>query len=218
MRFTFTPDHREFFRKHGYIEFEGILSAQQAELLDQKAEKLLEKRIPLGSDTLSLYKAGYDLWREEEVIKKATQKLSITHIASELFNTSPLRIAFDQYCRVASPTPPFSTALTLAEVSCVKPLAGAVLFLLKDQAQEVLGFPLPKKRGNALFLAPDFPVPWNELYSLHDLRFLLIAFAPHKSYYRPEPNDPHSPVFKKWGYVYNEQLKEDLHPVLFGKK
>jgi hypothetical protein len=38
-----------------------------------------------------------------------------------------------------------------------------------------------------------------------------------KSDYRQEPNDPHSPAFKKWGYVYNDQLKEELHPVVSRK-
>src|SRR5690348_11119686 len=191
MRFVFTPDQREFFRKNHYIEFEGLLSSSQAEHLDKKAEEILTRRLKLSleklntASSLSLYKAGYDLWREEESIKKATQKLSIAHIAAELFDTTPLRVAFDQLCMInkAEP-PPFSTALSLVQVSSVKPLAGGVLFLLKDLEQEGSIFPLPKKAGNALFFAPDLPLPWEELYSLPGLHFLLLAFAPVKSYYR----------------------------------
>jgi hypothetical protein len=225
MRFAFTPDQREFFRKHRYIEFQGLLSSSQAELLDKKAEDLLARRLnlpPAKWDTApphSLYKAGYDLWREDEAIKKITQKLSIAHIAAELFDTTPLRIAFDQLCMINNiQSPPFSTALSVEHVSSVKPLAGVALFLLKDLVQESPSFPLPTKAGNALFFAPDIALPWKELYSIPGLHFLLLAFAPIKSYYRPEPNDPHSPAFKKLGYVYNEQLKEELHPVVFGKK
>jgi hypothetical protein len=227
MRFIFTPDQRDFFRKNNFIEFQGLLTSDQAALIDKQAEDILSRRLKTPSSTWedtsssTLYKAGYDLWREAEAIKKATQKLSIAHIASELFETSPLRIAFDQLCIVNSTTPPFQRSLSLTETSSIKPLAGGVLFLLRDlpeSIQKSVEFPLPTIAGNALFLTPTFPIPWPALFSIPGLRFLLVAFAPQKSYYRPEPNDPHSPAFKKLGYVYNEQLTEELHPVLFGKK
>jgi hypothetical protein len=227
MRFALTPEQRDFFRKNQFIEFEGLLSKPQAASIDKQAEEILARRLKIPSSkwdttpTLSLYKAGFDLWREAEAIKKATQKLSIVHIASELFDTSPLRLAFDQLFIVASSSPPFGKSLSLTEISSVKPLAGGVLFLLEDLEESVhksLPFPIPKTAGNALFFAPGLPLPWPALFSVPRLRFLLIAFAPEKSYYRQEQNDPHSPVFKKWGYAYNEQLKEELHPLVFGKK
>src|SRR5579862_2149795 len=98
MRFVFTLEQRDFFRKNHFIEFEGMLSSKQAALIDKEAQELLSGRLrtPFSQwDTLpplALYKAGFDLWREALAIRKATQKLPIVHIASELFDTAPLRI------------------------------------------------------------------------------------------------------------------------------
>jgi hypothetical protein len=221
MRFIFTLEQRDFFRKHRFIEFEGLLASEHIAYLNQKTEEIIEQRLqlPLSKwDAISLYKAGYDLWRNDDAIKKATQKLSIVHIASELFETSPLRLAFDQLCIAGSPSP-YKGALSLSEISSIKPLAGGILFLLEDfEPHQSLKFPLPRVAGNALFIAPELPIPWPELFSIPRLRILLLAFAPEKSFYRPEPNDPHSPAFKKWGYVYNDPLKATLHPIVFGRK
>jgi|SRR5579862_8653209 len=227
MRFVFTLEQRDFFRKNHFIEFEGMLSSKQAALIDKEAQELLSGRLrtPFSQwDTLpplALYKAGFDLWREALAIRKATQKLPIVHIASELFDTAPLRIAFDQFCLTSSPHPPFQKSFSLTEISSIKPLAGGILFLLEDLSDDVLqktAFPLPKKAGNALFLSADFPIPWPMLFAIPGLHVLFVAFAPEKSFYRQEPNDPHSPLFKKQGYVFNDQLKEELHPLLYGKK
>ncbi len=227
MRFAFTLEQRDFFGKNRFIEFEGILSSSQAALIEKQAKELLFRRLGIPSsqwDTLpplSLYKAGFDLWREAVTIKKATQKLPIAHIASELFNTDPLRIAFDQFCITCFSASPFEKSLSLTEISSIKPLAGGILFLLEDLSDDALAkvsFPLPKKAGNALFLSATFPIPWPELFAIPNLHFLLVAFAPEKSFYRKEPHDPHSPLFKKLGYVFNDQLQEELHPCLYGKK
>jgi hypothetical protein len=226
MRFVLTPDQKEFFRKHHYIEFEGMLSSAQAALIEHQAQELVAQRLESRSSKaiaitpLTLYKAGFDVWRERPDIKKATQKLSTVHIASELFDTIPLRIAFDQYCFSPSFQSPFEKHFSLIELSSIKPLAGAILFALQDISDlpKDFSFPLPKKAGNALFLSSLFPLPWPSLFSVAHLHFYLVVFAPGKSFYRPEPNDPHSPFFKKLGYVFNDPLKESLHPILFGKK
>lgn len=216
MRFVSTADQREFFRKHHFIELEGLLTAQQVQALDATAQEILEARLKISDSTP--WKAGFDLWRDAPLIKKTTQKLSIAHIASELFDTTPLRIAFDQLC-VSLPSPaPFAKDLSLTEISSFKPLAGGILFPLTDlPTEQNPTFPIPQKIGSALFFSPKIPIPWSFLFSM-PWRFLLIAFAPDKSFYRPEPNDVHSPLFKKRGYVFNDLLKEEFHPQVYGKK
>lgn len=226
MRFAITPEQRDFFHKNQFIEFEGLLSPEQMCAIDQEAQEVISHRlkVPFSKwDTLplhALYKASYDLWRDAAQVKKATHKLSIAHIASEIFDTSPLRIAFDQLCMSGSSCP-FQNNLSLIEISSIKPLAGGILFLLSDicvHDRKNVEFPLPQAAGNALFFGPAFPIPWTQLFVMPHFSFLLVAFAPEKSFYRQESNDPYSPLFKKRGYVFNDHLKESFHPIVFGKK
>jgi hypothetical protein len=224
MRFVSTADQREFFRKNQFIELEDLLTAAQVKALDAQAQELLEARLKISAakwDSAlapALYKGGFDLWRDVPQIKKATQKLSIAHIASELFDTTPLRIAFDQFCVSIPSSAPFASDLSLTEISSIKPLAGGILFPLTDlPVEQNPAFPLPQKMGSALFFSPKIAIPWTQLFSV-PWRFLLVAFAPKKSFYRPEPNDVHSPLFKKRGYVFNDLLKEEFHPLVYGKK
>lgn len=224
MRFIITPDQRDFFRKNHFIEFDDLLSGKTIATVCKESDEILLKRVncaPSKSNRLSsLYKAGYDLWRDSPAIKIATQKLSIAHIASELFQTYPLRIAFDQFLTPKMPL--FQSSFSLMDISSIQPLAGGVFFLLEnlddDPVQKMGGFPLPKNAGNALFFSPTLAIPWPAFARLSHLKLLLVAFAPKKSFYCPEANDPHSPSFKKLGYVYNDLLKETLHPIIFGKK
>lgn len=225
MRFISTPQQRDFFRKNHFIGYEGLLSPEQAAQLHEEVELLTAKRLNTArtqidhTPSLTLFKAGHDLWRESQIISKLTQKLSIAHIASDLFSTSVLRIGFDQCCLIHPPvSSPFSTALSLEEISCIKPLAGGILFLLENQSHTMSAFPLPKTAGEALFLAPSYPIPWPLLFSQTRLRMLILALAPEKSFYRQEQYDHHSSLLKKWGYVYNDQLQSTLHPIIYGKK
>ena len=222
MRFAITPEQRDFFHKNQFIEFEKLLSPEQIGAIDKEAKEVISHRlkVPISKwETLplhALYNAGYDLWRDAAQVKKATHKLSIAHIASEIFDTSPLRIAFDQLC-ISGSSCPFQNSLPLIEISSVKPLAGGILFLLSD-AVILKEFPLPQAAGNALFFGPTLPIPWTQLFSMPHFSFLLVVFAPEKSFYRQEPNHPHSSLFKRRGYVFNDHLKESFHPVVFGKK
>lgn len=206
MHFAFTSEQRHFFQKNQFIEFDGILLDHAAEVR-QAADALIAQRLQPP------FQAGYDLWRESAIIRKATQKLAIAKIAADLFDTPILRIAFDQ---LYTPDLPFSHALPLADISSVKPLVGAVFFTLEETPD--MPFPFPKKQGNALFVSAQFPLPFHVLSRLKHFKLLCLAFAKEKSIYSPATQDPHAQLLKKMGYAYNAFLKDATHPILYGKK
>jgi hypothetical protein len=222
MRFAITADHRDFFTKNHYIEFEGILSVDQIASLKKNVEEIIVKRLRIPLVKLNektapeIYQAGYDLWRDNDAIKKITHKRVFAAIASELMQTTPLRYGFDQYfattqCHAGSP---YDVPFSLQDISCLTPLAGGLLLPLQDLLSPPIFFPLPLKAGHGLFISPTFTLPWPQLFSTCGLYFLLIVYAMEKTFFRPDSHDPHAASLKKLGYAFNEQLKDSIHPLV----
>ncbi len=223
MRFAITADHKEFFTKNHYIEFEGILPIDQVSSLKKNVEETVAKRLRTppeklkGKSAPELYFAGYDLWRDNEEIKKISHKQAFASLGSELMQAVPLRFCFDQYfatyhCNVASP---YDIPYSLQEISCIHPLAGGLVLPLQDLPSPPTFFPMPLKAGNGLFISPTFSLPWPHLFSTCGLCFLLIAYAMEKAIFRADSHDPHAASLKKLGYAFNEQLKDSIHPIVF---
>jgi hypothetical protein len=223
MRFAITADHRDFFTKNHYIEFEEILPFDQVSSLKKNAEETIAQRLRIPLEKLNkktapeVYYAGYDLWRDHEEIKKITQKQAFASLASELMQAIPLRYAFDQYfatyqCSIASP---YDVPYSLQDVSCITPLAGGLLLPLEDLPSPPTFFPMPLKAGNGLFISSTFALPWPHLFSTCGLCFFLIAYAMEKAFFRADSHDPHAATLKKLGYVFNDQLKDSIHPIVF---
>jgi hypothetical protein len=224
MRFALTADHRDFFNKNNFIEFEEMLSSDQAAALKTNVEQVLAARLHIpkeklaGRQSTQLFQAGYDLWRDNEIIKKTEQKNAFAALASELLQVLPLRFAFDQYVFASRGSDsPFSQSFTLQETSCLFPLAGALILPLEDMLQPLADFPLPLKSGNGLFISPSLPIPWPKLYSIPNLCFIVIGFAMKKTLFRADTRDPHAVNLKKLGYAFNDFLKDSLHPLLIMK-
>jgi hypothetical protein len=222
MRFAITADHRDFFTKNHYIEFEEVLPMQQVVSLKKNVEMTLAKRLRIpagklqGKTAPEIYQAGYDLWRDSQEIKKITHKQVFATLASELIGVDPLRYGFDQYfatlqCQAASP---YDVPFSLQEISCIHPLAAALLLPLEDLPSPPSFFPMPLKAGSGLFLAPSFALPWPQLFATCGLAFLLIAYAMEKAVFRVESHDPHAVSLKKLGYVINDTLKDSVHPLV----
>jgi hypothetical protein len=222
MKFAITADHRNFFAKNNYIEFEGILPLDQVASLKKNAEETLAKRLRIPAEKLKeksapeIYQAGYDLWRDSEEIKKITHKLAFATLASELMQIVPLRYGFDQYfatfhCNAASP---YDVPSSLQEISCIHPLAGALLLPLQDLSSPPTFFPMPLKVGSGLFLSPGFALPWPQLFSTCGLSFLLITYAMERAIFRTDSHDPHAAFLKRLGYVFNDTLKDSVHPLV----
>lgn len=224
MRFSITSDHRAFFAEHHFIEFAEVLPLEQVAALKLHSEEIVARRLRISREKLSgkpapeIYQAGYDLWRESDTLKKIIHKYALASIASELLQTIPLRMGFDQFfCMTKCTVSPYDVPSSLQDISCLSPLAGGLLLPLVDLAVPPTFFPLPLKAGSGLFISPSFSLPWPQLFSTPGLNFLLIAFAPDKTSYRAGSHDPHAVALKKLGYVFNDHLNDKLHPILFRK-
>lgn len=208
MRLFLTDDQKAFFQKNRFIEIEGLLPLEKIAQIEKLSELTLAQRTSSENSFLQ----GYDLWRDNQELKEILHKRSLIKIIAELFNTFPLRIAFDQYLHTTFP-PPIPTTWALEELSCIKPLAGSLLIPLSCVHPLKSHFPFPQK-GNVLFLAPDYPIPWPLLFGLEGLKLLMVHFAPEKALYQQEIRDPHQHVLKKWGYVFGDRLRNQHHPLL----
>ena len=206
MRLFLTDDQKEFFQKNRFIEIERLLPLETLSQIEKLSDLTLAKR------SENSFLQGYDLWRDSKELKEILHKRSLIKIIAELFNTFPLRIAFDQYIKATSPSP-IQTTWALEELSCIKPLAGSMLIPLAFSKPLKSHFPFPQK-GNILFLAPDYPIPWPLLFGLEGLKLLIVSFAPEKAIYQQETRDPHQHVLKKWGYVFGDSLNNQHHPLL----
>jgi hypothetical protein len=220
MRFALNSDHRDFYAKQGMIEFEDLLSIDAVEKLQQEIDSTLCARLRIppsrlhDQSSLSLYESGFDLWRASNTIKRTLFKTTLSEIASQLFQAQIFRIGFDQYLCTANP-PPFSTSLSLNGFSCAHPLLGGLLLRLSEPTSESSTQLIPSKAGSGVFFSPDKIISWKELFSQPDLRMILIAYAPKKTFYRLEKNDPHTHRWKGLGYVFGDLLKDNLHPIIY---
>lgn len=222
MRFTASLEHRTFFSKNRYLECGELFSEEQVSALSQQIEGALTRKLKTkGRDATpsELFQEGYDLWRDNPEIKKVVLKNSLAHIAAALFKTHCLRIAYDLYLSSDGTEAPLTNILSIAQISCVKPIAGACLIRLSnepigqtvDQAQ----CPIPSQAGHVVFLSPDFLLHWDQVFALKQLKCLLIVYAPKQAIYHLDPKDPHTHVFKRLGYVFGDRLDDTLNPIIY---
>ena len=215
MRSAIGPEHRHFFTKNHYIEFEDVID--DADLVKEHVDQVLGHRIKKIIDTRTpkeLFIAGRDLFRDDPIIKKTTLSRHLGQIASLLFDTAPIRVAYDQALRTTTLTgAPFQHPLSLAQASCFQPLlCGAIIRLSSDLHPPQF---LPQKPGNVVFFKPDFVLPWASFFQSPSQSFLLIAYAPKRCQYVLIPEDPHTHALKKLGYGFGDTLKNDAHPLVF---
>ncbi|HUD02096.1 MAG TPA: hypothetical protein VMR37_07190 [Rhabdochlamydiaceae bacterium] len=217
MRFKVTGDHRKVLEKQKFIEFEDVFSSDQIEEAAQHVDKVLGKRTRQLIDTQScqeLFHIGRDLWRDDPVLENFICNRGIAQLAAHLFQQKSLHLAFDQALRTTvRPGFPNATPATLQNRSCVQPLAGAVLVRLSGEAHPLSI--LPKKRENAVLIAPNLILPWEIFFQEPQSSYLLIAYAPAKALYICEKNDPNLHFLKKLGYVFGDNLNTSYHPLLY---
>ena len=111
---------------------------------------------------------------------------------------------------------PFTEPLTLQEISCLSPLAGALLLPLEDLEEPCAAFPIPLKAGNVSVAFYFCNTPDPAAAALCDSR---IATTGHwiwkrKNIFRADTRDTHAIYLKKLGYAFNDLLKEEHHPLL----
>ena len=217
MRFKIKGDHRKVLEKQKFIEFEDVFTLEEIEKVSSHVDQALGKRAKQLIDTQSceqLFREGRDLWRDDPALENFICNRGLAQLAAQLFHQNTLCLAFDQALRTTlRPGYPEATPATLQERSCIQPLAGAILIRLHGESHPFSM--LPKKRENAVLLGPNLILPWEIFFQESRCSFLLIAYAPAKSLYVCEKNDPNLHFLKKLGYGFGDNLNTDFHPLLY---
>lgn len=237
MKFAVAKEHRDFFRKHHRIEFDGLLSKEQCQkLLDAKNAIVSERlhtssanlKLMLGDDLLM---AGYDLWRGNAAAKRIILQKPFAEIASELIELKPLRIGYDQFI------PSFSSlgsiisnryrdwlfqATTLEEMSAMQGVLCGLMLCLSEPKKENVETPAEKtpglfstKAGNGIFFAPQLPLDFKELSKLQGFTYLMVVYVKGVSVYVKMEADPHTNEFRQLGYNFGDRLSDRHHPLVY---
>jgi hypothetical protein len=228
MHFSVIREHREFFRKHHWIECDGVISVAELKRLSETIPQVLAERESSASeDAFSKdFIFGHDIWRGAPALKKIILSRNLAEIASELIEEKPIRFGYDTlfpavftsfgknvYASFLQTTP------TLKEMSCIQGvLCGAMVCLSGKQepantsADSTLFSKIP---GNIVFFSPDWPLPLHQIYQNPSFVYLLIVYVKGNAIYLSQPGDPHLHDFKQLGYNFGDRLQEPLHPIVY---
>ncbi len=147
---TVSHEQKEFFRHYGYIEFEALISENDAETLKKEIDKTIEK-CPLDPKG-----ARRCLVRSIPFLSTLIRRRHLAAIAYELIEKKPLRLAYDQFFTLK---PTFS----LQEEEC-----GGLLIYLEGSA----------KKGHGLYFKTSLPqrVLYNDPFTCY---FVLTFTTKH---------------------------------------
>jgi hypothetical protein len=236
MKFATTKEHRDFFQKQGWIEFEGLVPNDQLDAVNQAIDQTLAERLNTSPDNIGfsssekLYLQGRDLWRSHPVLHKFVTQPRFAEIAVELIEKKPLRLGYDQlfpscYHPLFEISSAYSQFLkqiaSLEAVSCLQGVACGLVFALSEKAsilpeRQADGVDIfPNQAGHAIFFRPNVPVNWANVYSHFNQRFYLIVYTFASAYYQLQPHDPHTHALKRLGYIFNDRLSDKLNPIVY---
>lgn len=236
MHFTVIREHREFFRKHHWIECDEMISKLELNRFSETIPWVLNMRAEPGilstsateaSDSMDFF-LGHDIWRGSPILKKLILNRSLAEIASELIEEKPLRFGYDTLFPAVSIKPENSfyesflqTNPTLKEMSAVQGvLCGAMLCLSGNREAIIEEKPktttlFSRTKGNAVFFSPDWPLPLSEIYQNPGFVYLLIVYVKANAVYLAQQGDPHLHHFKRLGYNFGDRLREPFHPIVY---
>ena len=232
MKFTTTNEQQKNFQKNRVIEFDGFLSLNQLNSLNDIIDNTIAKRMDIPQDTVEeqlpekIFLASRDLWRSSPELKKSFFQKNWAEIAAELTGKTVLKIAYDQLLvspnSLLEPSPfsqMFQQLTTLAEISTIQGLICGLMICLNCQdplssdPHEVF----PTQPGNAIYFLPTASIDFPKFCQERSGKFLLIVYTQSKSNYIFQPKDPNTHFLKKLGYVFGDPLQEGLHPVVYRK-
>ena len=220
MQYLTTSAQISYFRNNGWIEFSDLLSKEEASKALFSCEKILHKRLSIPvteifhKDQKSLTMSARDLFRADIFLAKIVKRRMFAQIASQLTDTSFIRLAFDQvFLATKEENPFFSSQLPIEKHFCFQAPIGFLLVRLTDAKEETITS-LPSKQGNAIFVHPEYPFDFNTLFSLSSQLFLLIGYADAKTQYIQNKEDLHTNSLKSLGYAFGDNLKEPMHPIV----
>ncbi len=242
MKFAITKEHRDFFQKQGWIEFEDFLPSNQLRLVNQAIDQALAERLNIPIEQLHhlssdvFYLQGRDIWRSNEGLRKFVTQPRFAEIASELIERKPLRLGYDQLfpARYPSTLSPqvhshsiysrfIGQTINLEDVSCLRGIICGLMLSLgpeKEGSEEDVrseeGMDIfPSLPGHAIFFQPTSLINWKNLYLHSGQRFYLIVYTQALAHYYLQPQDPHAHAFKRLGYVLNDKLIDKLNPIVY---
>jgi hypothetical protein len=228
MFFSVNRDHRNYYRQHHWIECEGVLTEAELKRLNEGiGTGLVEK---LGkTDTFSpeqAFQNGRDLWRRAPGVKKVLHGRNLAGIAAELIESKPLRFGYDMlfpslpssqgggaYANFLQTSPTLAAASSIQGVQC-----GAMLSLSAPEEQKE---DLPPSSlfstipGNAVFFAPDWPLPLNEILHRDGYTYLLLVYTKPNAVYLFQQGDPHVNSLKACGYNFGDRLNDQVNPIVY---
>ncbi len=229
MKFATDKSHRDYFYKHGTIEFEGLFTPTQINEINAKIDEILCKNLAIKSYKLAkqnaqeIFKHGRDLFRHDEALKKLLLHKRLANIAVELLEVRSIRMGYDQLLvgEVGSPLldPMYDQFLqqegTLQEKSCMTPVVCGLMLCLEPPQTEVTSIFFPKTPGHVIFFRPNIPLDLKFLTQVQGGRYLLMTYADRRTVYILNEKDPHTHTLKHRGYVFGDKLSDSLNPIIY---
>lgn len=230
MKFATDKSHRDYFYKHGFIEFDGLFSNQQVQEIQNTIQEIQCKRMDLRKGQLALeesnkiFMQSHDLWRDSEFLKKLFLSRKLAEIAGELTETYSLRYGSDQLLlgerqgyqseSVTSYQTYLKSTGSLEEKSCFRPTVCGLMICLDPIFTENEAPLFSKKEGSAIFFKSDLQMDLSNLMEKNSGRYILITYVDPRTVYILNENDPHTHSLKHQGYVFGDRLSEALNPLV----
>jgi hypothetical protein len=237
MKFAIANEHRKFFQKNGWIEFDDLLSADQLAIMNREIDQVLATRLDTSPGNLKTFSSeqiflkGHDLWRSSPSLSQCTLFPRFGEIATELIEKKPLRIGYDQLYPPSNTisTLPASTydsflsrESSLDSMCCLTDVACGLIFALGESPSVVDGSDVaeaksifPGTQGHAVFFLPSLNIQWDAIGSSPQQRYYLIVYTRLSSRYVLQPADPHTHALKQLGYIFNDKLNDRHHPIVY---
>lgn len=205
MRYSLLSEHREILFREGCVEFEELCMPEEVAAL-----RLAIDHATVGATSaMARFDHGFDLWRKEEVVSRIVHRRRLAEVAADLFQSYPLRLAFDQLLLpgLFLDQPP----LTLEQISPIGQVVGGLILMIDEPVEEgSLGYPTAVGRGS--FVRATTPISLTA-----PGRALLIVYCESRAQYLYNLGAPQLHRLKRLGYVFGDRLREDLHPTLVRK-
>lgn len=219
MKFTIDYNHRDYFQKNGAIQFEELLSEEQAAKLLKHANTVLSNRLKTPFSTPeNLFFAGRDLYKSDPEISKIVSQKGFAEIAYELLHKKPIRLGYDQFIPSGSKSYFASAQLSLQQLGSLQGVIGGLILCIKapdstHQESKTLAF--PAKVGHGTFLSAEATIDFSELSKYSGSSYLLIVYASESSVFILNETDPFAIAMKNYGYSLGDKLKDKINPIVF---
>lgn len=233
MKLAVDDEHRRFFEANKGIEFEGVFTHDEIDIIRNEISLALSRRLLVSKNSVfeknpqKIFESGRDLWRDSTGLKKITCQRRLGELVYQLVGERPIRIGYEQYyphldhlaSRLAGKYTNFLLKpASLKEVSSMQGIACGILIGLTENEgveQSIENSIFPRKKGNIVFLHPDGIIDWPCLLEGNGKEYYLIVYTIRKGIYIKNRMDPLTGSFIQLGYSSGDLLKDKLNPIIF---